>query len=101
MKMNRRQFLGTTATAGAGITYGLSQFSPAFGAQTTAGSTAKPALLGGDPVRKGGFPSWPVVEQNDEQGLLEVMRSRKWSRSYGGAVSNKFEETYANLMGSK
>jgi len=66
MRMNRRQFLGTTATAGAGVTYGLSQFTPAFGAQPGTGSAAKPALLGGDPVRTGGFPSWPVVEKNDE-----------------------------------
>lgn len=94
MSMHRRQFLGTAAAAGAGLSAGLAP-------RVAGAETAKPALLGGKPVRTEGFLSWPVVGENDEKGLLEVFRSRKWTRSHGGQVAIRFEETYAKLTGAK
>jgi dTDP-4-amino-4,6-dideoxygalactose transaminase len=45
------------------------------------------AILGGQPVRAKPFPSWPVFDQNEEEALLEVLRSGKWWQfSYGQGV---------------
>ena len=46
--LSRRQFVGGTAAAGIGLMAGNSS----YGAE-------KPALLGGTPVHKGGWPKWP------------------------------------------
>lgn len=94
MSMHRRQFLGTAAAAGAGLSAGIVP-------RIAGAETAKPAILGGKPVRTEGFASWPVVSESDEKGLLEVFRSRKWTRSNGGQVAIRFEETYAKLTGAK
>ena len=65
MNMNRRHFLGATATAGADISYSLSRMAPILGAglvpSVAHAAPEKPALLGGKHVRNGAFPSWPVV----------------------------------------
>jgi dTDP-4-amino-4,6-dideoxygalactose transaminase len=63
-------------------------------------ATAKPALLGGEPVRKASFPGWPLVETNDEQGLLAALRSGGWNRRTGGRVL-AFEEQWARKLGAK
>jgi hypothetical protein len=48
----------------------------------------KLALLGGDPLRTRPFPAWPVFDEREERGLLEVLHSGKWWRfSYGEGVS--------------
>lgn len=36
------------------------------------------ALLGGAPVRTESYPSWPAYDEEEEQRLLEVLRSRAW-----------------------
>ena len=47
----------------------------------------KLALLGGDPLRTRPFPAWPVFDEREERGLLEVLHSGKWWRfSYGEGV---------------
>jgi perosamine synthetase len=94
--MNRRRFLGTTAAASATLC-SLSSL-PGLGAEVT---TPKPALLGGKPVRETGFPSWPIIKENDEKALMDVLHSGRWTRSYGGQVSNRFEEVYAKVTGAK
>lgn len=44
----------------------------------------KLAISGGAPVRSDPWPSWPVWDDSEEQGLLEVLRSGNWWRySYG------------------
>ena len=59
-----------------------------------------PALLGGSPVRRDKWPSWPVFNQAEENGLLDVLRSGFWYRGSGKRVA-EFERSYARLMGSK
>lgn len=87
--LSRRRFL--VASAGMGV-----------GLAVTGGARAdqKPALLGGDPVRKRPFPSWPVFDESDEKAFLAVLKSGKWFRGYGQNV-NRFEEAYARLTGAK
>lgn len=89
--VSRRQFLGTTATAVAAI------------ASTPAvlrASTDQPALLGGTPVRKKPFPSWPRYNGREERALIEVLHSGKWFRGDGKTV-DRFEEAYAKLTGAR
>jgi perosamine synthetase len=98
----RRQFLGTTAIASASLTLSLPQAMPDTAPTTLAPpSTPKPALLGGSPVRTQPFPHWPVTDGEDQQALLDVFRSGRWSRSYGGPVAGQFEKAYASLMGAR
>ena len=57
-----------------------------------------PALLGGTPVRRTPFPSWPVADAREEDALVRVIRSGRWNR--GDSVS-AFESAYASLTGAK
>jgi dTDP-4-amino-4,6-dideoxygalactose transaminase len=51
------------------------------------GTQKKLALLGGAPLRTRPFPAWPVFDEREEHGLLEVLHSGKWWRfSYGEGV---------------
>ncbi|HYO82798.1 MAG TPA: DegT/DnrJ/EryC1/StrS family aminotransferase, partial [Bryobacteraceae bacterium] len=46
-------------------------------------TTAKPAMLGGTPVRTEAFPSWPITDDTEERALTGVLRSGKWGRGVG------------------
>lgn len=83
--MNRRNFISTTA---------------ALGAANALADTSKPALIGGAPIKLEGTRKWPVYDQTEEKALLEVLRSGKWYRGSGQAVS-RFEARYAELTGAK
>ena len=83
--ISRRGFVGAVAAA------------PAAAAVVTNG---KPALLGGAPIRSEKFPGWPMVRENDERALVDVLRSGKWNRNNGG-VAKRFEESWARLLGVK
>lgn len=88
--MNRRSMLfGSAALAGV-----------AWKPGSVKGSSEKPALLGGTPVRKEPFPSWPVQDDTEEKALAEVVKSGKWYRGTGEQVT-RFETAYAKLMGVK
>jgi perosamine synthetase len=98
----RRRFLGATAAVGAGLTMTLPR--AILGASATSAAppaTPKPALLGGSPVKTQPFPHWPVTDAHDQQALVDVFRSGRWSRSYGGPVAGEFERAYAALMGAR
>jgi perosamine synthetase len=100
--ITRRQFLGSTAMAGAGLS--LSRPQAMVGDTPTLKQTVltpKPALLGGTPIRTGSYPQWPIKDRTDQAALLEVFRSGRWSRSYGGTVAGQFEQVYATLMGAR
>ncbi|MCW5555489.1 MAG: DegT/DnrJ/EryC1/StrS family aminotransferase [Verrucomicrobiae bacterium] len=91
---NRRDFIGTTSLAGAGLAFGLPQITRG------AGTAAKPAKLGGVKAHPGGFPGWPVYDQAEEKALLDVLKSGRWFRGSGTAVA-EFEKEYAGLTGAK
>ena len=93
--LNRRDFIGTTSLAGAGLA--LSSFQPSV---TLAGDSEKPALLGGKPICSERFPAWPVFDETEEKALLETLRSHQWYRGSGKAVA-RFEEAYQRLTGAK
>lgn len=58
-----------------------------------------PALLGGTPLRREKWPSWPIFNQAEENGILDVLRSGFWNRADGKRVA-EFERSYAKLLGS-
>ncbi len=63
-------------------------------------TTDTPALLGGEPVRKKGFPQWPQATKSDEKNWLDVLRACKWWRAQGHYVRD-FEQAWARRMGAK
>jgi len=90
--VTRRQFLETTAIAGAALSAGVT----GFAADTAAD---KPAKLGGKPLCSG-FSSWPVFDQTEEKALSDTLHSGHWYRGSGAMVS-KFEDEYEKLTGAK
>lgn len=97
--ITRREFLGSTAMAGAGVSLSLSG---AARGQAPAGSGAgeKPALLGGTPVRTRAAHKWPVFDEREEKAMVETVRSGHWFRGSGKNVVS-FEQAYAKAAGAK
>ena len=87
-RVNRREFVSTASAIGAAM------FIPA----ARGVAAERPAILGGKPVRAGGFPAWPQVTEADVQAVLGVVRSGQWYRS---RFVPKFEEVYAELNQAK
>jgi len=73
------------------------------------------AIFGGAPERSKPFPSWPAFDQNEEEALLDVLRSGNWWRySHGEAVEGRvpevgqprskvaeFQEAFARFQGAR
>jgi len=96
--LTRRHFLRTMSAGAAGL--GLA--SEAASCALPSGSSGdKPAILGGKPVRTEPFPGWPVVQENDEKGWMEVLHSKNWCRAGNGHFATLFEETWAKTLGAK
>ena len=99
MKRNltRRDFLGSAVGVAAGLAAterGLSKTAP------TSPGSASLAVLGGSPVRTKPFPSWPVIEENDKKGWMQVLMTGKWNR-LDGRFAHQFETTWARMLGAK
>jgi dTDP-4-amino-4,6-dideoxygalactose transaminase len=88
--VTRRHFLGAASAT-----------SVALGATVAPAANGKLALVGGTPVRAEPFPSWPKIGAVDEQAWMEVLHSGQWFRGRAGRYAKRFEESYAELMGSK
>ncbi len=90
--ISRRAFVaGAAATAAAA---GLA-------APRVSSAADKPALLGGTPVHKGGWPGWPQWQQSWEPEILKVLRSGQWCSAGGSGKVGDFEKAYAKLLGAK
>ena len=59
---------------------------------------ARPAIAGGEPVRKTPWPDWPVRNEVEEREILAVLRAGRWNR---GNIVARFERDYAALCGAK
>lgn len=95
--LTRRAFVRTAAAGSAALAWlGARQAPTAFAAEAD-----KPALLGGTPVHKGGWPKWPDWRESWEPEILKVLRSGQWSRAGGGRQVPDFETAYAKLLGAK
>src|SRR5262245_7908137 len=58
------------------------------------------AALGGTPVRKERFPSWPVLGKNDREAWARVLEEGKWCR-IDGKQCDLFEKAFASHMGAR
>lgn len=94
--LNRRGFL---RRAGGGAGMALAAAGPMIHAAKASEHAGKPAILGGNPVRKDPFPSWPQVHDNDREAWDRVLEARGWCRLDGDAV-NAFETRFAEMNGS-
>ena len=55
----------------------------------------KLAIQGGSPVRKKGWPTWPISDETEEKALLAVLHSGNWWRhSYGQGVELVEDEAH-------
>ena len=95
--MTRRGFVrvaaaGSAALAGLGV-HGVPSV---LGAESD-----KPALLGGTPVHKGDWPSWPEWRESWEPDILQILRSGDWYRGGDTGRVPEFEAGYARLLGAK
>ncbi|NMC19047.1 MAG: aminotransferase class I/II-fold pyridoxal phosphate-dependent enzyme [Thermogutta sp.] len=90
--MNRRTFLA----AGGGLA-----LSSTLARRSRAAAVDQPALLGGKPVHKGGWPKWPQWSESWEPEIIEVFRSGEWCGYGGSGKVGEFETAYAKLLGAK
>jgi dTDP-4-amino-4,6-dideoxygalactose transaminase len=58
------------------------------------------ALLGGRPIRKRPFTSWPIFGKSEEVRLLRALRGGNWGRLQGNEVA-RFEERFAKMHGCR
>jgi perosamine synthetase len=93
-KQDRRNFINTISVTGIGLSMGLPQVLSAKN------ENDKPAILGGSKGHPGNFLSWPLFDKTEEDGLLSVLKSKKWGR-LDGSVMAEFEKQYQQLMGAK
>ena len=93
-RVSRRRFLEAVAAGGAlAVPVRVRAQTPA-----ASGGGKGPALLGGSPVRRTRFPSWPVADRREEDALVNLVRSGEWFRGKNVAA---FESAYASLTGAK
>lgn len=62
------------------------------------GCDGKPALLGGEPAHSGPWPTWPVHDEREREGVLAVLESGKWW--YGERV-REFEAKFAAFQDAR
>ncbi|MGH2344198.1 MAG: DegT/DnrJ/EryC1/StrS family aminotransferase [Chloroflexota bacterium] len=60
-------------------------------------TSERPAGAGGTPLRTRPFPSWPVWDTQDEDALLQVLRSGRWGEIDSDVVG-KFEARFADFQ---
>jgi dTDP-4-amino-4,6-dideoxygalactose transaminase len=97
--VSRRGFIGAVVAAG-GFGGGVSAPTAVrrAGQSPASGGSNTPALLGGTPLRRAPFPSWPIADAKEEDALVRVIRSGRWNRGDNVAA---FESAFASLTGAK
>jgi len=58
------------------------------------------AILGGEPTKTTPFSEWPYFDENERQGLMDVLESRVWWRT-PGTQTLKFEQEFADYHQAK
>ena len=77
--LTRRGFVQAAAAGSAALTWMSAGGAP----MVFAAEADKPALLGGTPVHKGGWPKWPQWDKSWEPEIVDVLRSGQWC-GHGG-----------------
>lgn len=96
-RLTRRGFIRNVTLGAATLTWLGARQAPT----ALAAAADKPALLGGTPLHKGGWPQWPQWRETWEPSILKVFRSRHWYRGSSGGEIPDFEAAWAQLLGAK
>jgi dTDP-4-amino-4,6-dideoxygalactose transaminase len=59
-----------------------------------------PAILGGTPVRSTDYPAWPVWDETERDGLLQVLGHGGWWQG-NGTVAADFANAFARYHGAR
>jgi len=94
--LSRRTFIRTTAAG----SMALGWLGSGQGSKLQAAEPAKPAMLGGEPAHRGGWPGWPQWREAWEPDILKVFRSCRWFLGSDRHVQD-FQSAYAELLGAK
>lgn len=94
----RRKFLQKSSAGLMGASFGAATIlsTPV----TAKGKTGTAAALGGTPVRKGGWPSWPQGYKSAELKMEEILGKSKWTRIAGNVVI-EFEKAWGKKLGAE
>lgn len=95
--VTRRNFLKTGSLGAVGGALGVAAAASAAPAVKT-GDAATPAILGGAPVHRGGWPKWPQWDPADDAAIADVMKKGVWSRA---KLVTEFEQQWARTVGTK
>jgi len=97
---SRRDFL--SASAQTGLAAVLVGAVPTVLVGSGASVDGKPALLGGTTMNQTSYSPWPLLQGDEEEYLLNVLKTGQWFRSSTNLemVAN-FEKEYAKLCGSR
>lgn len=95
---SRRSFLKQSTIAGVGTFIGVSQIPSLFA--TSSAKIYKAAILGGTRTFENThWVKWPIwIPEQDEKGVLDVLRSGVWSRA---GVVTEFEKEWAKTLDVK
>ena len=56
-----------------------------------------PAILGGTPIRQVDYPSWPIWDEGERMGLLDVLEQGGWWQGDGNVAATFATEFAAYL----
>ncbi len=59
-----------------------------------------PAILGGTPIRRADYPSWPIWDDTERSGLLDVLESGGWWQGDGSTAAT-FASEFATYHGAR
>ena len=94
--MDRRKFI--TRTIGGASLLAVSGVNNLYAWGQSNSDNKLPAILGGAKSHHDMWPVWPAWKTAYEEKVLEVLRSRVWSRA---KVTAEFEAKWAELIGTK
>ncbi|MEA5128774.1 MAG: DegT/DnrJ/EryC1/StrS family aminotransferase [Proteiniphilum sp.] len=94
--MDRRKFI--TRTIGGASLLAVSGVNNPYAWGQSNSDNKLPAILGGAKSHHDMWPEWPAWKTAYEEKVLEVLRSRVWSRA---KVTAEFEAKWAELIGTK
>ncbi len=61
---------------------------------------AKLAVLGGEPLRKEKYPSWPVFDKRDIEAVTKTIQSGRWGGfPYPGPNTSEFSNNFSEMQG--
>ena len=98
MKINRRKFIAAASLSTAAAALPRSNY--LFGMSRS--NNSKLAVLGGEPLRKKPFTSWPQSNSRMEEALVTTAKSGNWYRFESGSKNvGTFEKKFAEFIGTK